>query len=78
MRSPCAREEGQGGSTSTLLAGRDDDAVDNLADGGGLKGVIGCESARGPDADRQVTLFMQFALEGSRSGAYSHRRVRFA
>jgi hypothetical protein len=31
-----------------------------------------CESARGPDADRHVKLLIQFALEGSLSGAYSH------
>jgi hypothetical protein len=37
-----------------------------------------CESARGPDADRHVKLLIQFAVEGSLSGAYSqddlHRR----
>jgi hypothetical protein len=32
-----------------------------------------CESARGPDADRHVKLLIQFAVEGSLSGAYSHR-----
>ena len=31
-----------------------------------------CESARGPDADRHVKLLIQFAVEGSLSGAYSH------
>jgi hypothetical protein len=31
-----------------------------------------CESARGPDADRRVKLLIQFAVEGSLSGAYSH------
>jgi hypothetical protein len=30
-----------------------------------------CESARGPDADRHVKLLIQFAVEGSISGAYS-------
>src|SRR2546423_3650262 len=30
------------------------------------------ESARGPDADRHVKLLIQFAVEGSLSGAYSH------
>ena len=31
---------------AALLPGRDDDAVDNLADGlGGLKGVVGMDSA---------------------------------
>jgi hypothetical protein len=30
-----------------------------------------CESARGPDADRRVKLLIQFAVEGSLSGAYS-------
>jgi hypothetical protein len=30
-----------------------------------------CESARGPDADRHVKLLIQFAVEGSLSGAYS-------
>ena len=30
-----------------------------------------CESARGADADRPVKLFIQFAVEGSLSGAYS-------
>jgi len=34
---------------------------------------IRCESARGPDADRHVKLLIQFAVEGSLSGAYSHR-----
>jgi hypothetical protein len=29
-----------------------------------------CESARGPDADRHVKLLIQFAVEGSLSGAY--------
>ena len=33
---------------------------------------IRCESARGPDADRHVKLLIQFAVEGSLSGAYSH------
>jgi hypothetical protein len=33
-----------------------------------------CESARGPDADRRVKLLIQFAVEGSHSGAYSHLR----
>jgi hypothetical protein len=31
-----------------------------------------CESARGPDADRRVKLLIEFAVEGSLSGAYSH------
>src|SRR6266542_168254 len=31
-----------------------------------------CESARGPDADRRAKLLIQFAVEGSLSGAYSH------
>src|SRR5437660_6265303 len=31
-----------------------------------------CESARDPEADRHVKLLIQFALEGSLSGAYSH------
>src|SRR5882757_580319 len=31
-----------------------------------------CESARGPDADRHVKLLIQFAVEGSLSGACSH------
>ena len=30
-----------------------------------------CKSARGPDADRHVKLLIQFAVEGSLSGAYS-------
>jgi hypothetical protein len=30
-----------------------------------------CESARGPDADRHAKLLIQFAVEGSLSGAYS-------
>jgi hypothetical protein len=30
-----------------------------------------CESARGPDADRHVKLLIQFAVEGSLSGADS-------
>src|SRR5881396_2769137 len=30
-----------------------------------------CESARGPDADRHVKLLIQFAVEGSPSGAHS-------
>src|SRR5437762_9553472 len=30
-----------------------------------------CESARGPDADRHVKLLIQFAVEGSLSGAHS-------
>jgi transposase len=33
-----------------------------------------CESARGPDADRHVKPLIQFAVEGSLSGAYSHVR----
>src|SRR5450432_2878096 len=33
--------------------------------------VQGCESARGPDADRHVKLLIQFAVVGSLSGAYS-------
>jgi hypothetical protein len=32
-----------------------------------------CESARGPDADRHVKLLIQFAVEGSLSGAYSQQ-----
>ena len=32
-----------------------------------------CESARGPDADRRVKLLIQFAVEGSLSGAYSQQ-----
>ena len=35
-----------------------------------------CESARGPDADRHVKLLIQFAVEGSLSGAYSHMLPR--
>jgi hypothetical protein len=35
-----------------------------------------CESARGPDADRHVKLLIQFAVEGSLSGAYSQSRTR--
>ena len=31
-----------------------------------------CESARGSQADRHVKLLIQFAVEGSLSGAYSH------
>jgi hypothetical protein len=31
-----------------------------------------CESARGADADRRVKPLIQFAVEGSLSGAYSH------
>jgi len=34
-----------------------------------------CESARGPDADRRVKLLIQFAVEGSLSGAYSQTYV---
>jgi hypothetical protein len=34
------------------------------------------ESARGPDADRRVKLLIQFAVEGSLSGAYSHMAAR--
>jgi hypothetical protein len=37
--------------------------------------VQGCESARGPDADRHVKLLIQFAVEGSLSGAYSQSAV---
>jgi CubicO group peptidase (beta-lactamase class C family) len=33
--------------------------------------AIACESARGPDADRRLELLIQFAVEGSLSGAYS-------
>jgi hypothetical protein len=33
-----------------------------------------CESARGPDAERRVKLLIQFAVEGSLSGAYSQPR----
>ena len=33
-----------------------------------------CESARGPDAEWHVKLFIQFAVEGSLSDAYSHLR----
>jgi hypothetical protein len=36
-----------------------------------------CESARGPDADRRVKLLIQFAAEGSLSGAYSQRITRW-
>jgi hypothetical protein len=35
-----------------------------------------CESARGPDADRHVKLLIQFAVEGSLSGAYSHQMAQ--
>src|SRR6266436_1222388 len=35
-----------------------------------------CESARGPDADRHVELWIEFAVEGSLSGAYSHKGNR--
>ena len=34
-----------------------------------------CESARGPDAEWHVKLLIQFAVEGSLSGAYSHSGV---
>jgi hypothetical protein len=34
-----------------------------------------CESARGPYADRQVKPLIQFAVEGSLSGAYSQQRI---
>jgi hypothetical protein len=34
--------------------------------------LCACESARGPDADRHVKLLIQFAVEGSLSGVYSH------
>jgi hypothetical protein len=36
-----------------------------------------CELARGPDPDRRVKLLIQFAVEGSHSGAYSqlHQRM---
>jgi hypothetical protein len=37
------------------------------------RGLGTCESARGPDADRHVKLLIQFAVEGSLSGAYSHQ-----
>ena len=37
-----------------------------------------CESARGPDADRHVKLLIQFAVEGSLSGAYSQSAVSVA
>src|SRR6266481_430909 len=37
--------------------------------------IVGCESARGPDADRHVKLLIQFAVEGSLSGAYSHHTL---
>lgn len=33
-----------------------------------------CESARGSDADRHVKLLIQFAVQGSLSGAYSQAR----
>jgi hypothetical protein len=36
-----------------------------------------CESARGPDADRYVKLLIQFAVEGSLSGAFSHHYERW-
>jgi hypothetical protein len=36
-----------------------------------------CESARGPDADRRVKLLIQFAVEGSLSGAYSHLNLAY-
>lgn len=32
----------------------------------------GCESARGPDADRNAKLLIHLAWEGSLVGAYSH------
>jgi hypothetical protein len=34
-----------------------------------------CKSARGPDADRRVKLLIQFAVDGSHSGAYSQLTV---
>jgi hypothetical protein len=34
-----------------------------------------CESARGSDADRHVKLLIQFAVEGSLSGAYSQPTI---
>jgi hypothetical protein len=37
--------------------------------------LCACESARGPDADRHVKLLIQFAVEGSLSGAYSQRSL---
>src|ERR1700675_3404619 len=37
-----------------------------------------CESARGPDADGHVKLLIQFAVEGSLSGAYSQSRNSFS
>src|SRR5450631_2480732 len=37
-----------------------------------------CESTRGPDADRRVKLLIQFAVEGSLSGAYSHMELAAA
>jgi hypothetical protein len=37
-----------------------------------------CESARGPDADRHVKLLIQFAVEGSLSGAYSQATLTTA
>lgn len=36
-----------------------------------------CESARGPDADRYVKLLIQFAVEGSLSGAYSQPSLAY-
>src|SRR5271166_1735151 len=38
-------------------------------------GAYDCESARGPDVDRHVKLLIQFALEGSLSGAYSQSNI---
>jgi hypothetical protein len=44
----------------------------NIAALPGIARLGTCESARGPDADRHVKLLIQFAVEGSLSGAYSH------
>jgi hypothetical protein len=37
------------------------------------KGGSGCESARGPDADRRAKLLIRLAMEGALFDAYSHQ-----
>jgi hypothetical protein len=68
----------QGEQARALWAakGKEAFALERATDAPAIARLGACESARGPDADRYVKLLIQFAVEGSLSGAYSHPSVQ--
>ncbi len=64
-------DQGERARALWAAKGKEAFAVEQATDAPAIARLGACESARGPDTDRHVKLLIQFAVEGSLSGAYS-------